>query len=63
MAFVLYEIWAIDENGHEVFVETVGNLVEAKRIAQQVINNDAYEAVIYEPSDDDAFEVERFKKS
>lgn len=67
MAFVLYEIWIEDKDGHQELFMTAANLPEAKRLADKAAGENLMEqdycAIVYEATDDDAVEVIRFKKS
>lgn len=61
MNWELYEVWAVDTDGHEELVETTKSLKEAKQIADlNIKNNDSItECIIYhEDEDGDLVEVE-----
>ena len=60
MNWELYEVWAVDEDGHEELIETTKSLKEAKQIANLNIKEEAItECIIYLENDDgDLVEVE-----
>ncbi len=60
MNWELYEVWAVDEDGHEELIETTKSLKEAKQIANSNIKEEAItECIIYlENEDGDLVEVE-----
>lgn len=63
MAFVLYEVWTEDAEGHQEFIVTTGSWSNAKEEALNAIREGAYQAIIYEDDErnDDVIEVERIK--
>lgn len=58
MNWELYEVWAVDEDGHEDLIDTTKSLKEAKQLAVESLD-DAVECVIYLEQDGDMVEVER----
>ena len=58
MKFELYEVWMEDVEGISDLVDTTSSLVEARRIAQQVLDdNPDYYVTIYRETDDGDLEV------
>jgi hypothetical protein len=60
MNWELYEVWAVDEDGHEELIETTKSLKEAKQIANLNVKEEAItECIIYrEDEEGDLVEVE-----
>ena len=62
MNWELYEVWAVDTDGHEDLVDTTKSLKEARQLAQLNIDEDVPECVIYaENPEGDLVEIERIK--
>jgi hypothetical protein len=62
MNWELYEIWSIDEDGHEDLIDTTKSIKEAREIAQANITEYYAECVIYRENESgDLVEVERIK--
>ena len=61
MNWELYEVWAVDEDGHEDLIDTTKDLKEARSLARSNINEGVRECVIYREQDGDLKEVERVK--
>ena len=60
MNWELYEVWSVDEDGHEDLIDTTRSLKEAREIAQANITEYYVECVIYrEDEDGELVEVER----
>lgn len=57
MKFELYEVWAEDSHGQEELVDTTSSIVEARRIAQQALDDDAVYVIIYRETDEGELEV------
>ncbi len=57
MKFELYEIWTEDSDGHQELVDTTSSIVEAKRIAEQALDDGAEYVTIYRETDDGDLEV------
>ena len=61
MNFELYEVWAVDEAGHEELVETTSSRKEALEIADANLGLDAMEAIVYQEDENgDLHEIKRF---
>ncbi len=60
MNWELYEVWTVDEDGHEELVETTKSLKEAKQIANLNVKEEAItECIIYhEDEEGNLVEVE-----
>ncbi len=60
MNWELYEVWSVDEDGHEDLIDTTKSLKEARAIAQANITEYYVECIIYrEDEDGELIEVER----
>jgi hypothetical protein len=60
MNWELYEVWSVDEDGHEDLIDTTKSLKEARAIAQANITEYYVECIIYrEDEDGELKEVER----
>jgi len=61
MNWELYEVWAVDTDGHEELIETTKSLKEAKQIANLKVEEEAItECIIYrEDEEGDLVEVEK----
>lgn len=57
MKFELYEIWTEDSDGHQELVDTTSSIVEARRIAEQALDDGAEYVTIYRETDDGDLEV------
>ena len=61
MNFELYEVWAVDEAGHEELVETTSSRKEALEIAEANLGLGFMEAVVYQEDEQgDLHEIKRF---
>jgi hypothetical protein len=61
MNFELYEVWAVDEAGHEELVETTSSRKEALEIAEVNLGLGAIEAIVYQEDEHgDLHEIKRF---
>jgi hypothetical protein len=59
MNWELYEVWSVDEDGHELLIETTKSLKEAQAIARNSLTDDIVECIIYrEDANGDLEEVE-----
>ena len=57
MKFELYEVWSEDLLGHQELVDTTSSIVEARRIAEQALDEGAESVIIYRETDDGDLEV------
>jgi hypothetical protein len=58
MIWELYEVWTVDEDGHEELLDTTKSLKEAQTIAKNALTDDIVECIIYEDRDGELFEIE-----
>ena len=59
MNWELYEVWSVEEDGHELLIETTNSLKEAKKIAEEALTDEVVECIIYrEDANGDLIEVE-----
>lgn len=61
MNWELYEVWAVDESGHEELVDTTKSLKEAKQLAESNLNEETefVECIIYQEDENgDLIEIE-----
>ena len=62
MNWELYEVWSVDEDGHEDLIDTTKSLKEARVIAQANLTEYYTECIIYaEDQNGDLVEIERCK--
>ena len=60
MNWELYEVWAVNEDGHEDLIDTTKDLKEARQLASLNLDEGIVECVIYkENAEGDLVEVER----
>lgn len=60
MNWELYEVWSVDEDGHEDLIDTTKSLKEARAIAQANITEYYAECIIYQEDEDGELkEIER----
>jgi hypothetical protein len=61
MNFELYEVWAVDEAGHEELVETTSSRKQAFEIAEANLELGVFEAIVYQEDENgDLHEIKRF---
>ena len=58
MIWVQYEVWSVDEDGHEELVETTNSLKEARKIAEAALTEQIVECIIYKEEDGELYEEE-----
>jgi hypothetical protein len=62
MNWELYEVWSVDQDGHEDLVDTTKSLKEAREMGQLNIGDGIVECIIYRENEDgDLEELERIK--
>ena len=62
MNFELYEVWAVDEAGHEELLETTASRKEAEEIAEASLGLGHFQTVVYRENESgDLEEVDRFE--
>ena len=57
MIWELYEVWTVDEDGHEELFNTTKSLKEAQSMAHAALTDNIVECIIYKDEDGDLFEV------
>ena len=58
MIWVQYEVWSVDEDGHEEVIETTNSLKEARKIAESALTDEIVECIIYKEEDGELYEEE-----
>ena len=58
MSWQLYEVWAVEEDGHEELIHTTNSLKEARLIAENALTEEIVECIIYKDEDGELFEEE-----
>ena len=62
MSFLLFEVWAEDDDGHEELIETTASQTEAFKLAEQIVMDGAFAATVYQETDGgDTIEIQRFE--
>ena len=56
MIWVQYEVWGVEQDGHEELIHTTNSLKEARRIAEQSLTDLITECIIYKEEDGELFE-------
>jgi len=56
MIWVQYEVWGVEEDGHEELIDTTNSLKEARKIAEQSLTDLITECIIYKEEDGELFE-------
>ena len=59
MNWELYEVWSVDQQGHEALVDTTKSLKEARQLANESVTDDVIECIIYQEDEDgDLIQIE-----
>ena len=58
MIWVQYEVWGVEEDGHEELIETTNSLKEARKIAEDSLTEQIVECIIYKEEDGELYEEE-----
>jgi hypothetical protein len=59
MIWELYEVWAVEFDGHEELINTTNSLKEAQQLAEESLTDDILEVIIYkEDEEGELIEVE-----
>ena len=62
MNWELYEVWSVDEDGHEDLIDTKKSLKEARAIAEANLTDYYVECIVYaEDPEGELVEIERIK--
>ena len=56
MIWVQYEVWGVEEDGHEELIETTNSLKEARKIAEAALTDEIVECIIYKEEDGELYE-------
>lgn len=51
MIWVQYEVWTVDQDGHEELIETTYSFKEARKIAEAALTDNIVECTIYKEED------------
>ena len=62
MIWVQYEVWSVEQDGHEELVETTNSLKEARKIAESALTEQIIECIIYKEEDGELYEEEVIAK-
>jgi hypothetical protein len=62
MIWVQYEVWSVDQDGHEELVDTTNSVKEARKIAEQSLTDSIVECIIYKEEDGELYEEEVIAK-
>jgi len=64
MSYMLFEVWVVDEYGHQELVDTTASQKEAFDLAQNSLTEDWIEAVVYQENEDgDSVAIKRFQNA
>ena len=58
MTWELYEVWTVNEDGHEELLDTTKSLKEAQLMARSALTDGVVECIIYKEEDGELYEVE-----
>lgn len=62
MIWVQYEVWGVEEDGHEELINTTNSLKEARKIAETSLTEQIVECIIYKEEDGELYEEEVIAK-
>jgi len=58
----MYEVWAVDANGHETLIDTTKDIKRARLLAKESLDEINIECIIYKETEDGELElVERLQ--
>jgi hypothetical protein len=64
MSYMLYEVWLLDDIGHQELVDTTASQKEAFELAQNSLTEDWVEAVVYQENEEgDSILIKRFQST
>ena len=64
MTYMLYEVWAEDEDGHNELLDTTASQKEAFEIAQSSLNDGYTSSTVYQETDDgDPIPIKTFQNT
>jgi hypothetical protein len=58
MSWVQYEVWGVEDDGHEELIHTTYSHKEALQIAKESLSDEIIECIIYKDEDGELEEVE-----
>lgn len=58
MIWVQYEVWGVEQDGHEELIQTTNSLKEARQIAEASLTEQIVECIIYKEEDGELYEEE-----
>jgi hypothetical protein len=58
MTWVQYEVWGVEEDGHEELIDTTNSLKEARNLAEESLTDQIVECIIYREEDGELYEEE-----
>ena len=62
MSWEMYEVWAVDLNGHETLIDTTKDIKRARLLAKESLDEINIECIIYRETEDGELElVERLQ--
>ena len=62
MSWEMYEVWAVDNNGHETLIDTTKDIKRARLMAKESLDDVNIECIIYKETEDGELElVERLQ--
>jgi hypothetical protein len=62
MSWEMYEVWAVDNNGHETLIDTTKDIKRARLLAKESLDEINIECIIYRETEDGELElVERLQ--
>jgi hypothetical protein len=62
MSWEMYEVWAVDNNGHETLIDTTKDIKRARLLARESLDEINIECIIYRETEDGELElVERLQ--
>jgi len=62
MSWEMYEVWAVDLNGHETLIDTTKDIKRARLLAKESLDEINIECIIYKETEDGELElVERLQ--
>jgi hypothetical protein len=57
MIWELYEVWGVEEDGHEELINTTNSLKEATALAQNSLTDQFVETIIYKETEEGELEL------
>jgi hypothetical protein len=57
MSWEMYEVWAVDNNGHETLIDTTKDIKRARLLARESLDDVNIECIIYRETEDGELEL------